>query len=391
TGPDGKPDAKAISMDAKSAVERLGRGPFERGEVDAALTPVRGRYPKATITPEDDASATWGVHVQTARADSKTKAFDAKGAHAEILASLSTVQSRAVLSHAQATGGNAYTSMLRMLIPKSAAERERVLAEGYKSLTGPPKGSLKVDKLKADRDRIVVKLNHGIAEEQKRSGDAACTAMRQRFQGWKQDLEKIGDRLADGSGWTEAEEKHVAFQINEIAEKLLAAAMEHGYETADLLKHPSKYAVDGRLKNEYAKDIRTTFYPGFTAATERAVLGRDLPLLIDAKKRHPGLKDQTGYDDDNFFYCKGGGGRAAHIAPAAAASLDHMTPVASHWNAPGHGGSTGSNTHQGKRGQWYNLESNLEVLCGPCNSAKQSGGVKYKPEVGPLFKGPDDP
>jgi hypothetical protein len=394
-GPDGKPDVKAISVDAKAAVERLGRGPFDREEVDAALAPVRTKYRGATITPKDDVSAHWGVQVQTARADSRANVFDFKGAYEEIYTSLSTPQSRAMLNQLRATGGSAYATTLRELIPKSAAVREQMLAAGYKQYTDPKKTGLPVDKLKRQRQRIETILNHGIAEEQERAGDEACASMRQQMQDLKQELVRIGERLSDGSGWTEAEEKHVEFQLNEISEKLLKISRSHGYESEELLKHPSKYAVDGRLKNEYAKDVRRYFYPsGFTAAAEEEVFDRDLPVMIERKEEHPELKNQTGYDDDNYFYCSGVPSRPdrpPHIAPAGAASVDHMTPVALHWNAPGHGGSTGSNTHQLKRKDWYNMVSNLTLLCGPCNSSKQSGGVNYLPDVGPLFKGRDDP
>ncbi|MFI1791305.1 hypothetical protein ACH40D_23270 [Streptomyces olivaceoviridis] len=395
TGPSGKLDAKAISVDAKAAVERLGRGPFAREEVDAALAPVRTKYRTATITSEDNLSAHWGVHVQTARADSRTNAFDIKGAHEEIYKSLSTPQSRAMLNQLQTTGGIAYTTTLRELIPKSDAVREQMLAKGYKNYTDPKKSGLPVDRLKRQRQRIEIILRHGIAEERKRSGDEACASMRQQMQALEQELARIGDRLSDGSGWSEAEEKHVEFQLNEIAENLLKISQSHGYESEELLKHPSKYAVNGRLKNNYAKDVRRYFYPsGFTAAAEGEVFDRDLPVMIKRKEDHPELKNQTGYKDDEYFYCSGvpsKSNRPPHIAPTSAASVDHMTPVASHWNAPGHGGSTGSNTHQLKRKDWYNMVSNLTLLCGPCNSAKQSGGVNYMPEVGPLFKGPDDP
>ena len=65
-----------------------------------------------------------------------------------------------------------------------------------------------------------------------------------------------------------------------------------------------------------------------------------------------------------------------------AATIEHNTPVATHWNNNGH------DQTQLQRANWYNDTTNLSILCGPCNSSLGSGGVTYNSDVGPNFVGP---
>ncbi|MFE7705453.1 HPC2 multi-domain protein [Streptomyces sp. NPDC057486] len=381
-----KSDINKVSTEAQKHIGRLGRGPLEEKEVTRALDPVRNKYQEATITPHAD-STNWSIHVQLASIQRPTKSLDLKGAYNEIYRGLRSVESRAMLNIWRSKGGATYAEWLKMLIPMSKDKRERALRNGYAEYTGTSKYGTQVDHLRRKHQKCETVLIHGINEESKRSSDQACTYMRGELQAIKNELDRIGNRLADKSGWTEREEKEVEYDLNEITEKIFKAAKSHGYEAGELIRHPSKYAVDGRLKNDYAKDIRGEFYPGdFTAQTKRDIRSRDLQNLIDAKGEHEDLKDQVGARSKDYFYCHW----KHHFAHVSEVSLDHQTPVARHWN-DGHSGSIGNNTHQQKRRDWYNLQGNLEILCGPCNSSKQSGGVNYKPEVGPLFKGPDDP
>ena len=52
-------------------------------------------------------------------------------------------------------------------------------------------------------------------------------------------------------------------------------------------------------------------------------------------------------------------------------TIDHVIPVAEHWNA------IGRKNGKSVRSEWYNDPDNHEYLCRSCNSKKGSGGVFY--------------
>jgi HNH/ENDO VII superfamily nuclease with conserved GHE residues len=63
----------------------------------------------------------------------------------------------------------------------------------------------------------------------------------------------------------------------------------------------------------------------------------------------------------------------------AAATIEHIIPVAQHWNQHGRDQS------RAQRNTWYNDTTNHSVMCGPCNSGLGSGGVLYDRTVTPNF------
>jgi 5-methylcytosine-specific restriction endonuclease McrA len=72
-----------------------------------------------------------------------------------------------------------------------------------------------------------------------------------------------------------------------------------------------------------------------------------------------------------FWQCPGQGLTVAHDAALNDITIDHVIPVAVHWNA------YGCDTDGISRKNWYWDITNHAYLCGPCNSARGSGGVLY--------------
>jgi hypothetical protein len=127
----------------------------------------------------------------------------------------------------------------------------------------------------------------------------------------------------------------------------------------------SKYVLTGTndLKAAYY-DVREWFYKkGFRSARKSQV------IAAAADKKQAG-----------WYWCPGFG-VPKHRIRSYQITLDHRHPVAGHWN------SSGFNSNQEKRYDWYDSPHNLIVLCGPCNSRKGAAGRTYKTKVGDNFKG----
>jgi hypothetical protein len=139
----------------------------------------------------------------------------------------------------------------------------------------------------------------------------------------------------------------------------------------------SAYAEGGLLKPEYqGRELRTTFYGGFNSYITDTWKPAQLVALKAQALAHGG-----GPDD---FWCVGVPGlTAAHYAPEAIAQIDHITEVSTHWNTIGH------DQNQPQRVAWNNDETNLQILCQPCN--REKSGPATDPHVGPHFRGPGDP
>lgn len=78
------------------------------------------------------------------------------------------------------------------------------------------------------------------------------------------------------------------------------------------------------------------------------------------------------------WWCPGTipGGFTTHRANNGSATIDHITPVAKHWNTIGY------NSNRKTRTDWYTLTSNHRIICQSCNSSIGSGGVKYRITMG---------
>ncbi|MCK0113068.1 hypothetical protein MWU75_13035 [Ornithinimicrobium sp. F0845] len=131
------------------------------------------------------------------------------------------------------------------------------------------------------------------------------------------------------------------------------------------------YTLDGRTLREQYHRVRAMFYKG------------DYQKHLEGK-----LSAVTSMSPPGMFLCPGYG-REPHLAPIASASLDHRDSVALHWN------TTGRSSNQAERSRFWTDETNLQVLCGGCNSRKGSRGpdgkkANYMKEVEiPGFSGPD--
>jgi 5-methylcytosine-specific restriction endonuclease McrA len=74
--------------------------------------------------------------------------------------------------------------------------------------------------------------------------------------------------------------------------------------------------------------------------------------------------------------CPGTGtvARPAHDVSTADVTIDHVIPVATHWNTVGY------KSNKATRVAWYSDHTNHVYLCQSCNSSKGSGGVHYTKE-----------
>ena len=115
---------------------------------------------------------------------------------------------------------------------------------------------------------------------------------------------------------------------------------------------------------------RSNYYPSGFNITARN--NRDMYLLT-----HP-----AGGKKGTNFKCPGNGVTAKHTMPNALASIDHIKPVAWHWNKYGYVSDLTT------RVTWFNDITNHEIMCRNCNSSKGSGGVLYtkQPDYNNGFK-----
>jgi hypothetical protein len=125
------------------------------------------------------------------------------------------------------------------------------------------------------------------------------------------------------------------------------------------------------------------YNPGWVAQLDAFLVGAvrtsNYPTSFDQ-----GARDAlTAYRADPANQGMGGQVRCAgHNKPAhmvVALTIDHVVPVATHWN------NTGYNTTKAARRTWYNDPTNHVYLCQPCNSSKGSGGVYYRIDTGPHY------
>jgi len=110
--------------------------------------------------------------------------------------------------------------------------------------------------------------------------------------------------------------------------------------------------------------IRQSNYPSSWNTT--ATLAKDTYVT-----NHPGTNVSS-------WMCPGIG-RTTHSVTVADVTIDHVVPVAQHWN------QTGRNTSRLARATWYQDTSNHAYLCRSCNSRRNSGGIRYTIAVGNAY------
>ncbi|WP_143268341.1 hypothetical protein [Azospirillum agricola] len=105
--------------------------------------------------------------------------------------------------------------------------------------------------------------------------------------------------------------------------------------------------------------IRETNYGNYYNSTAKK-------KMTDYVKNNPGVLPNT-------WICPVGVG---HVALNSDASIDHVDPVAKHWN------DVGYNSNRSTRTTWYTDESNHVTVCRSCNSSMGSGGIRYRITTG---------
>lgn len=129
----------------------------------------------------------------------------------------------------------------------------------------------------------------------------------------------------------------------------------------------------GNLIPPYNANIRTHFYSGHyqVAATN---------ALATYEANHPGTAPNT-------VRCPGNGGtQGPHDIAPGSLTIDHIVPVATHWNAGAGAHPAGRDTTRASRNTFYTDPTNHQYMCGSCNSSKNSGGVYYTPTVTMNFR-----
>jgi Domain of unknown function (DUF4157) len=164
-----------------------------------------------------------------------------------------------------------------------------------------------------------------------------------------------------------------------IANVLVGIGAEYKIEDLEQLGHPSKYVEGTQLKEAYRSIVRKTFYgSGYWVDTEQWKADR-LKTLIN-----PG--DPTQFKDEIE-----GTWEPLIIRGKLNdnVTIDHLHKVADHWNT-----ESGNNMNQSGRKAFYNDTADLRLTAWKNNSsdgAKAAAeGLRYLPDVGPKFRGPDD-
>jgi hypothetical protein len=271
--------------------------------------------------------------------------------------------------------------LLRRLERLASDHREKVLIDLYEKRTKRRGEGLAVDDLKRKRMRLKTVLKHAINIEEKRKRPE-CKTILAAMQSMDAELEPIAARIIKVN--RKEQEDGIRAHLNDIMEKLVTLAKDHGYPSIDSLEHPSDFVLDGEIRSQF-KDIRAHFYPSeYDKAVHDWVENNELPRLKKEKKNHPDLAGAVGYTDPNYYYCRYG----HHLVPDVNYTYDHNPPVAHHWN------NIGRKVKQSIRDKFYSTISSssykLEIMCGPCNFSKGSGGINYERSVELGFRGPGE-
>lgn len=83
---------------------------------------------------------------------------------------------------------------------------------------------------------------------------------------------------------------------------------------------------------------------------------------------------------NQLWICPGHHPQTAHVRSIHDATIDHIVPVAVHWNQVGH------NSDRITRANWYYDTSNHAYLCQSCNSSRGSGGIFYRGTTGSGYR-----
>ncbi|MFG1603697.1 hypothetical protein [Actinoplanes sp. NPDC049265] len=333
------------------------------------------------------------VHVQTSQTGSHRIGGNPEERYRALRAKLTKVEAQMGLDHLcdeqRATGASVGVLIGHLeKLPLPVCQEK--LVKAYENAVNSDGKGLAVTRLKKKIDQVKMSIDHAVkVEEVKRRPE--CKALLGRMRDWTRELTGIADSISTGDVNRKFQEDEIRSKVNNVLEAFVAQAKEHGYPSIDVLKHPSDYVLAGEIREEWRGDIRGKFY-GSTYSDEVEDWGdAEQVRLVAEKANHPELSGHPGFKDPTWFYCP----HCRQLRPLKTTNsrgvlvrnltFDHKKPIANHWTNLG-----GNNTNQKTRTDYYSLKSNLEVMCGPCNSAKGSGGERYDPKVGSSFRGPGE-
>ncbi|MEV3939244.1 hypothetical protein AB0K52_25100 [Glycomyces sp. NPDC049804] len=168
-------------------------------------------------------------------------------------------------------------------------------------------------------------------------------------------------------------------EVEQYSSEMLSALAELGRELDLDALSGGEYVMDGKVHPRYRGKIRETFYGPYAAYSSHKS-AKHADARREKRRRYP---DPLVHADK--FWCPGWApaNRLPHLAPDDDFTLDHTDSAADHWT-----NKNGNDTTQAVREAFYKNGTNIQGMCGDCNSAKGSGGVPFTENVGENFTGP---
>jgi hypothetical protein len=215
----------------------------------------------------------------------------------------------------------------------------------------------------------------------------ASSILQRRLRKAREEVERADGRLKDALDSNDMKQIQAAEgSLIETVDRVEARMIELGREFDVDRLSGGKYVLDGKVHPDYQGKVRVTFYGPASAYSKHAQKKLDDAFAAKAGK----VPNPLAHPDK--FWCPGVPSKNLYPHLAAVSdkyALDHKVGVATHWKSGAPGSTAGNNSKQPNRVNWYGDPNNLEILCRDCNSAKQSGGDHFDPDVGADFAGPN--
>jgi len=179
-----------------------------------------------------------------------------------------------------------------------------------------------------------------------------------------------------------------------IIQELRAIGQAHDIKSLSELGHPSKYVLDNKIKLELQGIIRETFYNvKWDSTTIEYKASQMKSLRLKAQAERPSIAALPSSQRDNWYWSedrsgKVGPGQIVNVNDKnGSPELDHVDSLAVRWESTGQP-KPGNDTVQSDRDRDYVSLANLQVVAKWMNLKKS--GDKFKPNVGPGFRGPNE-
>jgi hypothetical protein len=207
------------------------------------------------------------------------------------------------------------------------------------------------------------------------------------------DLEKkLGNLYYEYRAAHSKDQREVRHTINgwleQIAEVLRSIGQNLGIKSLHDLHHPSKYVgAGGKLRDQYAANVRGSFYTGYVSATREWRRDKLAELRVGAPPNH--FLDQSTKKFEPLQRPSASG----QVRGESNVTIDHQPRVVQHWNGHPDVLPPGRNTGPADRKHIYNdtTPPKLQLVSWRNNSI--DGGSSqddYSKYVGKDFRGPDD-